>query len=412
MNELLRTPRGGTRARHGGGATKRTGGRVVGALAAGSLAALVLPGPAPAPAAAAAAANAVAATGLAGLTTTPAPLHLGRVVSPGRARPGVAVATQQRVPSVRDIAFSTNWSGLGGTGTGIQGARGTWIVPSVATAVSGRYSSSWVGVDGMTNRDLVQTGTEQDGPHGYYAWWEILPQYSVPIVNAQGQPEPVRPGDKITASVFEASAGVWTISIQDSTQHWSYSQNHAYTGPGTSAEWIEEAPNVNGVQSTPPNFGTAHFAGTEVSETVGGKRAWHSTGMTSANEIAMVKAGGTKIVALPSALSGPSDEGQSFSVRYVQAALAPAGLRVSAKVRSAKVSWRAPTNTGGTPVVSYQVREYRAGVLEHTFTVTSLSATIKSLSAGARYSFSIAAHTAGNYTSAWSTRSATVRPRG
>jgi hypothetical protein len=400
MAELLGRPRGQARARRRGGARRRTGLCLTGALAVGSLAALPWPG----------AARPVPTNGLAELLTAPAPLFPGGIFSPVQARSGAGSVPGP--PAARETVFSANWSGLGGTGTGIEGARGTWIVPSVAGSSSGRYSSSWVGVDGMTNRDLIQTGTEQDSPDGYYAWWEILPQESVPILTAQGRPEPVRPGDHITASVAETSSGVWTISMQDSTQHWSYSQSHAYGGPGTSAEWIEEAPNVNGAQSVPPNFGTVHFSGLAVSATVGGSRAWLSTRMTASNEIAMVNAGGTKIVAQPSALSGPSSGGQSFADVYVGAPLAPAGVRVAALVHSAKVSWKAPASSGGSPVVSYKVREYRAGVLKHTFTVRSRSMTIKSLKAGTRYSFSVAAHTSGNYTSVWSTRSATVRPRG
>ena len=42
----------------------------------------------------------------------------------------------------------------------------------------GPYSSSWIGIDGLANRDLIQTGTDSDyvdgSPH-YDAWWEILP---------------------------------------------------------------------------------------------------------------------------------------------------------------------------------------------------------------------------------------------
>jgi Peptidase A4 family len=39
------------------------------------------------------------------------------------------------------------------------------------------------------------------------------------------------------------------------------SQAFAYNGPGTSAEWIEEAPAVSGQPSVLANFGTAQFTG-------------------------------------------------------------------------------------------------------------------------------------------------------
>ena len=48
----------------------------------------------------------------------------------------------------------------------------------------------------------------------------------------------------------------WTISITDVTSHLSSTQQVQYDGPGSSAEWIEEAPTVNGQQSTLANYGS------------------------------------------------------------------------------------------------------------------------------------------------------------
>jgi hypothetical protein len=51
-------------------------------------------------------------------------------------------------------------------------ATATWVVPSVKKITG--YSSAWVGVDGFSNNNLIQTGTESDFVNGkavYRAWW-------------------------------------------------------------------------------------------------------------------------------------------------------------------------------------------------------------------------------------------------
>ena len=49
-----------------------------------------------------------------------------------------------------------------------------WSVPTVKAGVTGD-SATWVGVDGFTNQDLVQAGTDQSNG-SYYAWYELIPQ--------------------------------------------------------------------------------------------------------------------------------------------------------------------------------------------------------------------------------------------
>ena len=53
----------------------------------------------------------------------------------------------------------------------------TWHVPRVQATAPDRYSSTWVGVDGADNAELIQTGTEGDSIQArtvYRAWWDIL----------------------------------------------------------------------------------------------------------------------------------------------------------------------------------------------------------------------------------------------
>ena len=139
---------------------------------------------------------------------------------------------------------SSNWSGYAVTGSGFTSVTGAWKVQSVSATKKASYSSQWVGIDGFNNGSLIQTGTESDWVRGsarYDAWWEILPAAETVIPSL-----PVRPGDGMSASVRSNGNGTWTITISDTTTGGSFTTVQSYSGPQTSAEWVEEAPTVGG----------------------------------------------------------------------------------------------------------------------------------------------------------------------
>ncbi len=163
---------------------------------------------------------------------------------------------------VRNGAESSNWSGQIDVDAVFTGVLGEWVVPTVQASTADKYSGTWVGIDGATNSSLIQVGTSQNSggsPNFYDAWYEILPADEVQIN------EPVSPGDVMEAAVAEQSAGTWAIAIEDVTAGWEASGNFAYSGPGASAEWIEEAPTVNNVQSTLADYGSMTFSNLEIS---------------------------------------------------------------------------------------------------------------------------------------------------
>ncbi len=207
---------------------------------------------------------------------------------------------------------STNWSGDVDFGPQFTGASGQWVVPTVQASQSAQYSATWIGIDGASNTSLVngsliQTGTAQetsDGSTRYYAWYEILPKTATYLW-------PVAPGDHMVASVQQDAPGstTWTISITDVTHPQTSTQQVPYYGPGRSAEWIEEAPTVNGEQSTLANFGTAQF--THVGE--------GTTGPVSVTHTSVDMVDGSDAVV---ASSGPIANG-SFSITYDGQGAAP-----------------------------------------------------------------------------------------
>ncbi len=255
----------------------------------------------------------LAGVGAVGLVTAaavmaaPAPsVAMPTIVHPAR------LSTSDGVSSSTDRSASwasSNWSGYAEAGT-FTSVTGGWTVPTVTSGAStvsrggsgfgGRgssksstsawYSAGWLGIDGYNNSDLIQTGTEQDyysGSAHYSAWWEILPAAETTIS------KPVSPGDSMTASITKTSTQVtigtggrhgrttteyeWQIILKDVTQNWSFTTTQTYSGPGTSAEWIVEAPEVNGQIASLPTYlfpGSAASAGdlfgADVATTLGG----------------------------------------------------------------------------------------------------------------------------------------------
>jgi hypothetical protein len=181
-------------------------------------------------------------------------------------------------------------------------------VPTAAASKSATYSSNWIGIDGFNNSSLIQTGTESDyynhAAH-YAVWWEILPAAETPITTMT-----VHPGDTIKASISRGTSGVWTISISDVNTGATSTTTHAYSGPLTSAEWIEEAPSIGGRVATLAHYGQATFD----PGTVNGV----TPGFTAANGGVMVQHG-TQV----STPSTPDSDQDGFNVSYGAVAPAP-----------------------------------------------------------------------------------------
>lgn len=196
------------------------------------------------------------------------------IVSPGV---GLAVATLS--PSAGHFiatgfatagkVSSSNWAGYAGTGStgSVTKVSGTWVEPSVDCS-SGKTTdvATWVGIDGYSTSDLVQTGASGDCSGGvlvYYAWWEVLPAPETTISSFT-----VHAGDKITASVtYSTSTGKFTMKITDGTQ--KFSKTKAVSGtPRNSAECIVERDSVGGVLNQLSKFKTDHFS--SCTATIGG----------------------------------------------------------------------------------------------------------------------------------------------
>ena len=103
-----------------------------------------------------------------------------------------------------------------------------------------------MGVDGASNSDtsLIQAGVaESAGPPSaggasVQPWWEILPAPETNISTVT-----VSAGDRVTVTIWHLAGTSWEINLTDDTNGQSYTTPpEQYTGAGSSAEWIVEAP--------------------------------------------------------------------------------------------------------------------------------------------------------------------------
>lgn len=260
-----------------------------------------------------------AATGAA--VAAPAIVHAARVAAAAGHSSGVHATWS-----------ASNWSGYAETGA-FTGVAGTWTVPAVSSSSKSTYSSAWIGVDGFNNSDLIQTGTEEDyysGAAHYDAWWEILPAAETEISTSS---YPVAPGDRMKASIYETSATtsggsgrhktsehVWDISISDTTKGWTFTTSQGYAGPGTSAEWILEAPEVGGSIATLAHYtisapsGTGDFdnAGILTSIVSSGTPTYTGAGLNYSNDSGVMIQSGAQV----STPGDPDGALTAFNIAY------------------------------------------------------------------------------------------------
>ena len=174
----------------------------------------------------------------------------------------------------------------------------TYEVPaSIRTSTGlGWYSANWAGyvVDHGPYRSAAQ----------YSAWWEVLPAPAVRIRSLA-----VRPGDRMTARIERVGTNRWRITISDA-RGGSYTTVRAYAGPGTSAEWIEEAPVVGWRTAALATHGSTAFDNATVNGT--------DPRLIAADGGAMIR--GDLLVEVP---SRPDRDGNGFTLSQQGTAPAP-----------------------------------------------------------------------------------------
>lgn len=199
------------------------------------------------------------------------------------------------------LSYSSNWSGYVITGKKRKFKRisGEWTVPFVLPTSRSTYSSAWIGIDGFNNDNLIQTGTAHhfvNGTAHYYAWWEILPSAETRISS------PVSPGDVMRAYIVKLKGSKWLICLQNLSRKWTFKTVQQYNGPQASAEWIVEAPTVNGTQSSLARLTPVRFVHSRVNGC--------NPKLASSQKVLMLQ--NNRIVSVP---NKPAPSGSSFVVK-------------------------------------------------------------------------------------------------
>lgn len=199
---------------------------------------------------------------------------------------------------------SHNWSGYTATDGTFTSVMGMWTVPSVSSNGQLAADAIWVGIGGITRRDLVQGGTQNiidgSGQIKTTAFVEMLPRASQTI------PLTVNAGDSVSVSVTQQSPDQWQFSFNDTTTGQSYNTILTYHSSLSSAEWIEEDPSSRGRLLPLDNFGTVKLSGGLVTKN------GNSVTIAQANGQAMTMLDANcQTLATPSTLGS---EGASFTI--------------------------------------------------------------------------------------------------
>lgn len=154
--------------------------------------------------------------------------------------------------------ISQNWSGYVASGGRFTDVSGSWTVPSVdCSSTPNGVVALWVGIDGAGSKTVEQTGTFSacdQGSASYAAWYEAFPAASIIL------PNPVRPGDNMSATVKNTGPQTFTLVLTNNSQGWTSTNNIQVRGRLVSAEAIVEAPSLHGQIVPLANFGTTGFS--------------------------------------------------------------------------------------------------------------------------------------------------------
>jgi hypothetical protein len=115
--------------------------------------------------------------------------------------------------------------------------------------------------------------------------------------------------------------------------------------------------------------------------------------------------GKTPVTTVPSVVATPTTTTPSAVAAVVAVkATAPQSVVATPGNKAVTLTWKAPANNGGTPILKYAVQRYTANGWVNVTFPTGLSTTVGSLTNGTTYSFRILAYNAAG----WSAPSSTV----
>ncbi len=209
---------------------------------------------------------------------------------------------------------SSNWSGyITQDGSSYSGVSGTFVMPQLSYSSTLAANATWVGIGGRTTSDLIQAGVYEianaDGAT-YQAWYELLPDNSTSVDLS------VHPGDSVSVAILETSQDTWNIVISNNTTGKQFEKTVTYNSSLSSAEWIQERPEVDGSFSNLSGFTPVQFTGATVVKN--GVRV--NLAQANAQIVNMIDAPTNLALAVPSPID---TTGTSFTVNRTSATVSP-----------------------------------------------------------------------------------------
>ncbi|KAL7939416.1 peptidase G1 [Trichoderma chlorosporum] len=207
---------------------------------------------------------------------------------------------------------SNNWSGVAVYESGVTEVSGTLTAPQPKIPPGGDPNGTycgvaWVGIDGWSNGDLIQTGILwciSENQSSWNPWYEYLPA-PITFINDVT----ISGGSVVTVTATKTgnNSGITTLTVDGTTVSHTFS-GESYSLPGSSAEWIVEDYTLNiGEQALVPFADFGNVAFTDASAVVNGATITPAEG--SWFIIDMVQNGTT--------LTSTTLQGNSISVSYV-----------------------------------------------------------------------------------------------
>ncbi len=147
-----------------------------------------------------------------------------------------------------NTVVSSNWSGYIAGGGLYSAVSGSFTVPSLeGSTLANNGVGEWIGIGGVQAGTLIQAGIgefpDPTDPNLFYTqpFWEVYPAPANTITGFS-----VTPGDQVTVTIAEISGSDWSITVKNDTNGETFTTDQTYSGSTSTAEWIVEAPTING----------------------------------------------------------------------------------------------------------------------------------------------------------------------
>ena len=180
-----------------------------------------------------------------------------------------------------DPQLTSQWAGYFEIPGPVSSVSATWVVPSLVCSSIETFSSTWVGIGGLSGGALLQAGMFDNCIGGLAENGAFAEEYPGSTVSFDLL---FRPGDTITATVSDGASG-WQAVVTDVTTGQAESASAPDYSGGGSAEWMVEAYGAPGGIPV-SDFGSEQLSAFTVGGTpasISGSDVWEMANVTASD---------------------------------------------------------------------------------------------------------------------------------